>query len=51
MLELDGSDAGGQFVRSAVALAALTDTTVEIQGIRGSRPEPGLNPQHDCSNL
>jgi len=46
MLELDGSDAGGQFVRSAVALAALTDTTVEIQGIRGSRPEPGLNPQH-----
>jgi RNA 3'-terminal phosphate cyclase (ATP) len=46
MLELDGSDAGGQFLRSAVSLAALTGRAVTVEGIRGSRPEPGLKPQH-----
>ena len=46
MIELDGSDAGGQFVRTAVALSALTGKAVKITNIRGARPEPGLKVQH-----
>ncbi|MFD1586639.1 RNA 3'-terminal phosphate cyclase [Halorientalis brevis] len=46
MLELDGSDAGGQFLRRALALSILTDTPVTVEHVRGSRPEPGLKPQH-----
>jgi RNA 3'-terminal phosphate cyclase (ATP) len=46
MLEVDGSEGGGQLVRSALTFAALTGTPVELQGVRGDRPEPGLQPQH-----
>ncbi|MFB6166438.1 MAG: RNA 3'-terminal phosphate cyclase [Haloarculaceae archaeon] len=46
MLELDGSAAGGQFLRSALSLAALTGTPIAVEGVRGSRPESGLRPQH-----
>ncbi|CCQ34442.1 RNA 3'-terminal phosphate cyclase protein [Halorhabdus tiamatea SARL4B] len=46
MLELDGSDGGGQLFRSALTLSALTTTDFEMGDIRGSRPEPGLNLQH-----
>ena len=46
MIELDGSEAGGQFVRTAVALSALTGKPVKIVNIRGARPEPGLKVQH-----
>lgn len=46
MLELDGEDAGGQFVRSAVALSALTGNPIQVENVRGDRPEPGLRPQH-----
>jgi RNA 3'-terminal phosphate cyclase (ATP) len=46
MLELDGSEAGGQFVRTAIALAALEDVPVRIEGVRGARSTPGLRPQH-----
>lgn len=46
MLELDGSDGGGQLLRTALSLAALTGTPFEMTGIRGARPEPGLRPQH-----
>ncbi|WP_136687518.1 RNA 3'-terminal phosphate cyclase [Halorhabdus amylolytica] len=46
MIELDGSEGGGQLFRSALTLSALTRTTFEMNGIRGSRPEPGLAPQH-----
>jgi RNA 3'-terminal phosphate cyclase (ATP) len=46
MLELDGEDAGGQFVRSAVALSALTGDPIRVENVRGDRPEPGLRPQH-----
>jgi RNA 3'-terminal phosphate cyclase (ATP)/RNA 3'-terminal phosphate cyclase (GTP) len=45
-LLLDGSDAGGQFVRTAVALAAITGKPIKITNIRGARPEPGLKTQH-----
>lgn len=46
MLDLDGSDAGGQFVRSALALSVLEGTPVRLRNIRGDRPTPGLRPQH-----
>jgi len=45
-MELDGSEAGGQFVRTAIALSALTGKAVRIENIRGARPEPGLKTQH-----
>ncbi|MFB6179062.1 MAG: RNA 3'-terminal phosphate cyclase, partial [Halorientalis sp.] len=46
MLELDGSDAGGQFLRRALALSILTDTSVTVNGVRGNRPDPGVRSQH-----
>ncbi|MHC3436895.1 RNA 3'-terminal phosphate cyclase [Natrialbaceae archaeon A-gly3] len=46
MLELDGADAGGQFVRTALSLSALRDQPIRIENVRGSRSTPGLRPQH-----
>lgn len=46
MLEIDGSAGGGQLLRSSLSLAAITDQPVTVRNIRGSRPEPGLKPQH-----
>ncbi|HKJ59919.1 MAG TPA: RNA 3'-terminal phosphate cyclase, partial [Halobacteriales archaeon] len=46
MLELDGSSGGGQLVRTALALSALSGTPFRMEGIRGGRPQPGLRPQH-----
>jgi len=46
MLELDGSEGGGQLFRSALTLSALTTTAFEMGDVRGSRPESGLKPQH-----
>jgi len=46
MIELDGKDAGGQYLRTAVALSAITGKPVKISNIRGGRPEPGLKHQH-----
>lgn len=46
MLILDGSEAGGQFVRTACALSAVTGKAVKIKNVRGARPEPGLKIQH-----
>ena len=46
MREIDGSEGGGQILRSALALAAVTETPVRVTGIRGNRPTPGLKPQH-----
>jgi len=46
MLEIDGSQAGGQLLRTAVALSALTKKPFKIINIRGARPEPGIKPQH-----
>ena len=46
MIELDGSNAGGQFVRTAVALSTVTGKAVKITNIRGARPQPGLKRQH-----
>ena len=46
MLTLDGAGGGGQILRTALSLATVTDTSVRIENIRGSRPDPGLKPQH-----
>jgi RNA 3'-terminal phosphate cyclase (ATP) len=46
VIEVDGSDGGGQLLRSSLTLAALTQQPVRIRHIRGNRPEPGLKHQH-----
>ncbi len=48
MIEIDGSfgEGGGQIVRTAVALSAVTGKPVRIKNIRQARPKPGLAPQH-----
>jgi RNA 3'-phosphate cyclase len=48
MIEIDGAhgEGGGQLVRSAAALAALTGTPLRVTGVRARRPKPGLAPQH-----
>ena len=48
MLQIDGSygEGGGQILRYAVALSALTKKPVEINNIRANRPVPGIRPQH-----
>ncbi|OIB58314.1 RNA 3'-terminal phosphate cyclase [Natrialba sp. SSL1] len=45
-LELDGEHAGGQFLRSALALSVLESRPIRIENIRGDRPTPGLGHQH-----
>ncbi|MBS3164979.1 RNA 3'-terminal phosphate cyclase [Candidatus Woesearchaeota archaeon] len=46
MLELDGSEGGGQILRTAVALSGLTLEPFAIRKIRFGRPQPGLKAQH-----
>jgi RNA 3'-terminal phosphate cyclase (ATP) len=48
MLHLDGSygEGGGQILRTALSLAAVTGGPVRIERIRAGRPKPGLRPQH-----
>jgi RNA 3'-terminal phosphate cyclase (ATP) len=53
MKEIDGSygEGGGQIVRTAVALAAVTGTPIKITKIRQGRPRPGLAAQHTIAIL
>jgi RNA 3'-terminal phosphate cyclase (ATP) len=48
MLKIDGSllEGGGQVVRTAIALSAVTGIPVEITRIRENRKRPGLGNQH-----
>jgi len=48
VLELDGSygEGGGQLLRSAVALSAITGRAIAIRNVRARRDKPGLAPQH-----
>lgn len=47
-MKLDGSygEGGGQILRTAVALSAVTGKSIEINNIRKARPKPGLSAQH-----
>lgn len=47
-MKLDGSygEGGGQILRTAVALSAVTGKPLEINNIRKTRPKPGLAVQH-----
>ena len=46
MIDLDGSDGGGQLVRSALSLSALDGTPFRMEQVRGNRATPGLKRQH-----
>lgn len=46
MLTIDGRTGGGQVLRTALTLSTLTATPIELDDVRGTRPEPGLKPQH-----
>lgn len=48
MIKLDGSfgEGGGQIVRTALGLAAITGKPFEVNNIRKGRPKPGLKNQH-----
>jgi len=48
VIEIDGSygEGGGQLVRTAVALAAITGRAATLTNMRAGRPKPGLAPQH-----
>jgi len=48
MIELDGchGEGGGQLVRTAVALAALTGKPLLLSNVRANRDKPGLAAQH-----
>lgn len=45
---IDGSEGegGGQIVRTAAALAARTNTAIEVVNVRANRDTTGLRPQH-----
>jgi len=47
-LVIDGSmgEGGGQVLRTALAMSAVTGKAVEVRNIRANRPKPGLMPQH-----
>ena len=48
MLEIDASygEGGGQILRSALTLSAITGKAVRLFNIRANRSKPGLRPQH-----
>ena len=48
MINIDGAhgEGGGQIVRTALAMSALTGQVLHLYNIRGHRPKPGLMAQH-----
>jgi len=48
MIIIDGSrgEGGGQIIRTALTLSAITGQPFRVEKIRANRPNPGLQPQH-----
>ena len=46
MITIDGSHGGGQLLRTALSLSAVTKKPFRIVNIRGKREESGIKPQH-----
>ncbi len=48
MISIDGAhgEGGGQILRTALAMSAITGQALHIYNIRGRRPKPGLMAQH-----
>ena len=48
LVRIDGSqgEGGGQILRTAISLSAITGKPVEVINIRANRVNPGLRPQH-----
>jgi RNA 3'-terminal phosphate cyclase (ATP) len=48
VLEIDGAygEGGGELLRTAVALAAITGRAIRVRRIRAQRQKAGLAPQH-----
>ncbi len=46
MITVDGTNSGGQCLRTALSLSAVTKQHFIIKNIRGARPNPGLQAQH-----
>ena len=48
LIEIDGShgEGGGQIIRTALSLSAITQKPFRISNIRAKRSNPGLQPQH-----
>lgn len=48
LVKIDGSqgEGGGQILRTAISLSAITGKPVEVTNIRANRINPGLRPQH-----
>jgi RNA 3'-phosphate cyclase len=51
MIEIDGShgEGGGQILRTAISMSAVTQESARILNIRAGRPKPGLSAQHVTS--
>ncbi|MFW6003341.1 MAG: RNA 3'-terminal phosphate cyclase [Halanaeroarchaeum sp.] len=46
MKTVDGRTGGGQLVRTAVAMSAVTGEPILMENVRGARGQPGLRAQH-----
>ncbi|MFB6085753.1 MAG: RNA 3'-terminal phosphate cyclase [Halodesulfurarchaeum sp.] len=46
MKRIDGEGGGGQVLRLAVSFAALENTSITVENVRGGRENPGLRAQH-----
>ena len=43
---IDGQEAGGQILRTALGLSAIIQKPIKVINIRGAREKPGLKAQH-----